>query len=85
MLTAACEGAAVDRIVPYELRHTAITFQLDGGHETWRVADWAGTSERMIEEIHRHRLNRVSDLSSVEVPNLDALGTKLGPNSDSSE
>jgi hypothetical protein len=35
---------------------------------SWRVADWAGTSERMIEEIYRHRLTRVSDLGSVKVP-----------------
>lgn len=71
MLTAACEEATVERIVPYELRHTAITFQMESGNETWRVADWAGTSERMIEEIYRHRLSRVSELGSVQIPALD--------------
>jgi integrase len=65
MVSAACEDANLDRIVPYELRHTAITFQLDAGHESWQVADWAGTSERMIAEIYRHRLTRVASISSV--------------------
>lgn len=72
MMTAACEEADIEVIVPYELRHTAITFQLDAGHEAWRVADWAGTSERMIEEIYRHRLTRVSDLGPVNVGGWDA-------------
>lgn len=55
----------IEPIVPYELRHTAITFQLDAGHEIWRVADWAGTSERMIEQIYRHKLARVAELGPV--------------------
>ena len=63
--TAACERAGIDRYVPYELRHTAITHQVETGAEIWRVADWAGTSERMIEEIYRHRTIRASSLSSV--------------------
>lgn len=71
MITAVCEEAAVERIVPYELRHTAITFQCDAGHDTTEVAEWAGTSVRMIEEIYRHRLHDVSKLSSAAVPNLD--------------
>lgn len=57
--------ADIDPIVPYELRHTAITLQLDAGHDVRRVADWAGTSERMIEEIYRHRLTRVAELGPV--------------------
>lgn len=59
------ERAGLDAVVPYELRHTAITLQLDADHDMWRVADWAGTSERMIEEVYRHRLTRVSELRSV--------------------
>ncbi|MGB5759071.1 MAG: site-specific integrase, partial [Acidimicrobiales bacterium] len=62
MVAKACEEAGVERIVPYELRHTAITFQIDAGHDTWQVADWAGTSERMIEMVYRHRLTRVAQL-----------------------
>jgi site-specific recombinase XerD len=73
MLTAACEEAGIDRIVPYELRHTAITFQLDAGHETWQVADWAGTSERMISDIYRHRLTRVSTVGPVNVDVWEAV------------
>ena len=71
MLAKACEEAGIERIVPYELRHTAITFQIDGGNDGWEVADWAGTSERMIEGIYRHRLSRVSKLTAVTVPDLD--------------
>ncbi len=67
MVSAASSEAAFETIVPYELRHTAITFQLDAGHEAWRVADWAGTSERMIEQIYRHRLSRVADIGPVEI------------------
>lgn len=76
----ACEDAGIERIVPYELRHTAVTFQLDAGHETWRVADWAGTSERMV-EIYRHRLTRVSALGPVAVAVAGLLleGPSLGP------
>ena len=59
------EKAGIDPIVPYELRHTAITFQVDAGHEKWRVADWAGTSERMIEEVYRHKLGRIAELGPV--------------------
>lgn len=58
-----CERLGLDVYLPYELRHTAITFQLDQGAESWEVADWAGTSERMIELIYRHRTTRVSRLA----------------------
>ncbi|MEM8923796.1 MAG: site-specific integrase [Actinomycetota bacterium] len=66
-LDAGCEAAGVVRIVPYELRHTAITFQRTSGRETWEVADWAGTSERMIDEIYRHRMTKLAPLSSVPI------------------
>lgn len=71
MVTAACEDAGVERIVPYELRHTAITFQVEAGNEAWQVADWAGTSVRMVEDIYRHRLHEVARLRPVVVPDLD--------------
>lgn len=58
-----CGMAGLDDYLPYELRHTAITFQLDQGAEMWEVSDWAGTSERMIELIYRHRTSRVSKLA----------------------
>lgn len=71
MVAKACEEAGIERIVPYELRHTAITFQIDAGHDTWQVADWAGTSERMIEMVYRHRLTRITHLGPIELTGLD--------------
>ncbi|MFV0523542.1 MAG: hypothetical protein ACK5RL_03485 [Acidimicrobiales bacterium] len=67
MITAACEEAAINRIVPYELRHTAITLQVDAGHEAWEVADWAGTSVRMVEDVYRHRLHTVAALRPIGI------------------
>jgi integrase len=49
-------------VAPYELRHTAITFQAEGGHSAWAIADWAGTSERMIADVYRHQLTETSNL-----------------------
>ncbi|MEM7352723.1 MAG: site-specific integrase [Acidobacteriota bacterium] len=74
MVTAACTDAAFDPIVPYELRHTAITFQLEAGHPAWKVADWAGTSERMIEQIYRHRISRVASIGPADLAPEDWLG-----------
>lgn len=65
MVEAACTAAGIARYVPYELRHTAITFQVDTGHETWDVSDWAGTSSRMIEDIYRHRVIQVAAIRPV--------------------
>lgn len=59
-----CAAAEIDpAISPYELRHTAISMQADAGRSSWEIADWAGTSERMITEVYRHRLRRVSGLT----------------------
>ncbi len=49
-------------IVPYELRHTAISHQADAGRSSWDIADWCGSSERMISQVYRHRLKEISDL-----------------------
>ncbi len=68
MMEAACEEAGIDRYVPYELRHSAITFQIEAGHQTWEVSDWAGTSARMIEDIYRHRVASVSRLGPATIP-----------------
>jgi site-specific recombinase XerC len=46
----------------YELRHTAITRQCEAGYTTREIADWAGTSERMIIEVYRHKLGGASPL-----------------------
>jgi integrase len=46
-------------ITPYDLRHTAITLQSKLAYSDWELADWAGTSERMINEVYRHRTDRI--------------------------
>ncbi|MCP4968380.1 MAG: tyrosine-type recombinase/integrase [bacterium] len=56
----ASRKAGIDPTVSgYDLRHTAITFQIEKGIPVHRVADWAGTSERMIWDVYRHLLNEV--------------------------
>lgn len=50
-------------LTPYELRHTAITHQIEAGHPASVVSDWAGTSERMIYQHYRHQLREVVDLN----------------------
>ncbi len=62
MLTALCERAKIGRITSYELRHTAITHQIEAGNSASQVADWAGTSERMIYNHYRHKLREVNEL-----------------------
>lgn len=57
-----CLSVGIDPITPYELRHTAITHQIDSGFTATQVADWAGTSERMIQKHYRHRLREVAEL-----------------------
>lgn len=54
-------------LTPYELRHTAITHQIEAGHPASVVADWAGTSERMIYQHYRHQLREVVDLNPPEL------------------
>ncbi|MCP4967293.1 MAG: tyrosine-type recombinase/integrase [bacterium] len=62
-LQALCERVGVAPAVsPYELRHTAITFQAEAEHSAWAIADWAGTSERMIADVYRHKLMEASPL-----------------------
>jgi integrase len=56
-----CERFDIEpTITPYELRHTAISLQADAGRSSWEIADWAGTSERMVSDVYRHRLSTVS-------------------------
>ncbi len=62
----ACEKAEVAPIVPYELRHTAITHQIEAGHPPSRVADWAGTSEEMIYRHYRHKIRELTDLEPTD-------------------
>lgn len=46
----------------YDLRHTAITYQVEKGYPVHRIADWAGTSEPMIIDVYRHKLDEITDL-----------------------
>ncbi len=50
-------------ISAYDLRHSAITLQVERGHPAHKIADWAGTSERMIADVYRHNLRPVADLT----------------------
>ncbi|MGB5755358.1 MAG: tyrosine-type recombinase/integrase [Acidimicrobiales bacterium] len=59
-------------MVPYDLRHTAITLQSKQGYSDWELADWAGTSERMINEVYRHRIDRVVTVRPVVVDQVGA-------------
>ena len=62
-LAIACRRVEIEPGVSgYDLRHTAITFQVEKGHPVHQIADWAGTSERMITEVYRHKLNEITDL-----------------------
>ena len=58
-----CRSAGVAAITPYELRHTAITHQVDAVGSAAPVADWAGTSELMIWKHYRHKLRDVVRLA----------------------
>ncbi len=63
----ACDRAEITpRISAYDLRHTAITLQVENGHQAHRIADWAGTSERMIADVYRHKLSEIMDLGPIE-------------------
>jgi integrase len=52
-------------VTPYELRHTAITHQCEAGHHAWQIADWAGTSEKMIYTYYRHLLHEIASLPPI--------------------
>ena len=54
-------------VTPYELRHTAITHQCGRGYHAWQVADWAGTSEKMIYLHYRHLLDETIDIPPIEL------------------
>ena len=54
-------------IIAYDLRHTAITLQSKLGYSDWELADWAGTSERMINEVYRHRTDRVAKVRPLDL------------------
>ncbi|MGH1493649.1 MAG: tyrosine-type recombinase/integrase [Acidimicrobiales bacterium] len=65
-LTTLCAKVGIDPVTPYELRHTAITHQIEAGRSVSQVADWAGTSERMIYKHYRHKIREVIDLEPLD-------------------
>ena len=61
-----CERFEIEPVItPYELRHTAISLQADAGRSSWEIADWAGTSERMVSDVYRHRLRATAALQPI--------------------
>lgn len=70
-LVKACDRSGIKpAISAYDLRHSAITLQVENGHPVHKIADWAGTSERMIADVYRHKLDDVSDIG----PAISAAG-----------
>ena len=65
-LAIACRRAGMAEITPYELRHTAITHQIDAGRTASQVADWAGTSETMVFAHYRHRLGEIVEVAPLD-------------------
>lgn len=54
----ACGELGIPKISGYELRHTALTIlSTDNGVNNWELADYAGTSTRVIEDTYRHPNN----------------------------
>lgn len=53
-LIRACELAGIERVTPYSLRHTAAAWLVSKGVPTRQVADYLGTSEKMIEDHYGH-------------------------------
>ncbi len=60
--------AEVPPLRPYDLRHTTITNLANDGYTNWQLADYAGTSVRMIEETYRHRTEGIVRLTLNQVP-----------------
>lgn len=51
---AARKAANLPDATPHTLRHTAITWALQGGARTWDVASYFGVSIKVIEEVYGH-------------------------------
>lgn len=43
-----------DDVTPHTLKHTCITWMLQGGVSTWDVAGFSGTSEALIRKVYGH-------------------------------
>ena len=61
-IDALCTKAEIERITPYELRHTAISLLNDGGVPIEQLADLAGHKDaRTTMAVYRHQLGTVVD------------------------
>lgn len=63
-LSRATTIASTHEISPYELRHTALTLLSRQGFTNSQLADYAGTSSRVVENTYRHRIDGVLRLHS---------------------
>lgn len=50
----ACEIAGFDDVTPHTLRHTAVSWMIQKGVSTGKVAMYVGMSERMVREVYGH-------------------------------
>ena len=61
-LVSLCELAGIERITPYELRHTAVSLLSDSGVPIEQLADLAGHKDaRTTMAVYRHQLGSVVD------------------------
>lgn len=51
-LHAACRRAGIERIGAHVLRHTAISWMVQSGIPTARIARYAGTTEKMVSDVY---------------------------------
>ncbi|MBI5119817.1 MAG: site-specific integrase [Rhodospirillales bacterium] len=51
---AAARAAGLRDVTPHTLRHTAVTWLVQGGVSLWEVAQWVGMSVEMIERVYGH-------------------------------
>jgi site-specific recombinase XerD len=66
-LTQRCEEAGVERICPYELRHSTASLLVDKGLPLEEVSDLLGHKDvRMLAQVYRHRTKRVVDLTDAQ-------------------
>ena len=57
-----CKKAGIERVTPYELRHSAASLLSDAGVPIEVLADLLGhSSTQMLEQVYRHRVRKVVD------------------------
>lgn len=50
----ACARAKLVGVTPHVMRHTAVTWALQGGHSIWDVAGFVDMTPQMVEEVYGH-------------------------------